>query len=204
MFVQCHPDFAPLLVKFDPGALESHPSTVYGLFPDFTIAYFNPAWVAFAADNGLGDVQSRWGLDADIRDALSEPLRTYYVAAYERCLRSGEVWQHEYECSSHMYFRRFSLHAYPLGQREGLLIVNSILVEQPHGAHPEHGHLEQYLESGMLRQCMHCRRVRHPEHAHRWDWVPALLQKPYDQTSHGLCAVCSDYYFGPFSDPPPL
>jgi hypothetical protein len=43
--------FRPLLADCESGALEDATGTVYGLWPDLTLAFMNPAWFRFAAEN---------------------------------------------------------------------------------------------------------------------------------------------------------
>ncbi|MDQ3034620.1 MAG: hypothetical protein M3Y87_19580 [Myxococcota bacterium] len=50
--------------------------------------------------------------------------------------------------------------------------------------------------NGMLVQCSHCRRVRRGDPSvTAWDWVPEYVARPQPRTSHGLCAVCLDFYY---------
>ena len=30
-----------------------------------------------------------------------------------------------------------------------------------------------------------------------WDWVPAFVAQPPSKISHGLCPLCTVYYYGP-------
>ena len=129
----CDPRFATLLEGFSAVELESHASTIFGLWPDLALAYCNPGWFRFAAENG-GEpgISTRWPLGACVADAISEPLREYYVRRFRRCFEDGQPWEQRYECSSPGVFRLLHLTAYPIGKKSGLLVVNSTVVERPH------------------------------------------------------------------------
>ena len=49
---RCSPGFERLLEPFPLDELERHAGTVYGMWADFSLAYFNPAWIWFAHENG--------------------------------------------------------------------------------------------------------------------------------------------------------
>ncbi len=49
---RCSAGFERLLEPHLLDAVERHAGTVYGMWPDFRLAYFNPAWSWFAQENG--------------------------------------------------------------------------------------------------------------------------------------------------------
>ena len=53
------PRFAQLLGGFDFHELESHDGTVFGLWPDGTLAGFNRAWIRFAERRESNESQNR-------------------------------------------------------------------------------------------------------------------------------------------------
>lgn len=189
-------DFTTLLQGYDLADLEEHKGVIYGLWPDLRLAYVNPAWYRFATSNG-GEpaLATRWKLGVSILDAFAPVLRSYYEAAYRRCQDSGKRWEHEYECSSPDRYRRFRQIVYPLKQG-GLLVVNALLVEEPHNRPAERPHEQVYRDAkGWLHQCVYCRRVSHQQIVHRWDWVPAWVAQIPAQTSHTYCPTCYGHYF---------
>jgi hypothetical protein len=201
----CDPSFARLLRGFDLDKLEQHGACVYGIWRDMGLAYFNAGWIRFARTNG-GEtaIATRWGLGSSIDEAISEPLRSYYVARYRKCLRDRTTWEHHYECSSPQTYRLLHLTAYPLGSAEGLLIVNSVVTEHPHNPAKRpvcEADDAVYVDGdGSIHQCGHCRRVQRMGPPDQWDWVPAWVEKSPQNTSHGLCPVCQDYYYRGFPE----
>lgn len=195
----CAPNFSRLLAGYDPAALEKSPSATIGLWPDLTIAYLNSGWYRFARENQGEQVTQQWELGAYLPAAISEPLQRWYVSQFQQCLRGDGPWEHDFECSSAEHFRVFRLGCYPLGSSEGLLLVYSQRIEQAHdpAARPVvEPDLQRYLDArGIVRQCMHCRRVARGGDAHAWDWVSAWVQEFPRETSHGICPICFAYYF---------
>jgi hypothetical protein len=192
--------FIEHLQNFDPLTLDDEGNVVYGLTADLRLAYFNPAWRRFARDNGgvaLGD--DRYGPGTPVLEAISGPLRDFYARAYARVLETGEVWHHEYECSSPDTYRVFHQTVYPLRQRRGLVVVNSLAVSRPHEreAHAvaPAGEYAYRNAEGLITQCSHCRRVQRTDERPHWDWVPEWVSDMPPETSHGLCPLCFDYYY---------
>jgi hypothetical protein len=104
--------------------------------------------------------------------------------------------QHEYDCSSPELFRRYLMTLYPLGHAEGILVVNSTIIEAGHDTKKSHDPVSAtYMDNnGFVRQCANCRRVRNMREPDRWDWVPAWVARPPARTSHTLCGFCLPYY----------
>jgi hypothetical protein len=197
--MDCAPGFEPLLQPFSVESLDRDGASIFGLWPDFTLACFNEGWRRFAAENGGVQQIARWGLGRSVLDAVSGSLRAFYAAAYRECLNRRSPWEHAYECSSPDRYRQFHLTAYPLGERQGLLVVNSLSIEAPHDPLERRPH--QPVESmyrdarGLLHQCSHCRRVRRAVGEQAWDWVPQWVRQCPSGTSHGLCPICLSYYY---------
>ena len=193
------PSFRPLLDKFGTQTLRSLSGTLYGTWPDLRLAYLGPGWFSFARGNGCGtDFDSAWGLSSSLLAGIAPPLREFYESGLVECLRSGESWEHEYECSSDSAYRRYHQKAYPLGASEGLLITNSLVVERPHSA-DRRAHAPDELayvdENGFIAQCSHCRRVKNLSELERWDWVPEWVRQPRADVSHTLCPLCFGAYY---------
>jgi hypothetical protein len=186
--------FLPLLHKYDPSALVSQSDTVYGLWPDATIAFLNQGWFHFAKDNNAIDID-RWALGASVLTAIPDSLRSFYQTHFDEVLRNDCVWEHVYECSSPEAFRLFHMLTYPLAG-EGLLVVNSLRNERPHDRLESPLPLSKYEDSfGIIHQCSHCRRVRRVSAEETWDWVPQLVSSPSGEISHGLCFPCFTFYY---------
>lgn len=195
--VQCDPRFQALLVEFDRESLRNDSGTIYGLWPDFTLAYVNLGWMRFAALNG-GEpkLTSQWTLGRCVLDAISEPLRPFFAANYKRCLQEERPLEHLYECSSSRLYRQFHMTTFPLGNAEGLLVVNSLRQEVAHTRIVCPPLDELYRnEHGIVAQCSHCRRVRRIGADQIWDWVPAWVADMPPNTSHGLCEPCIGFYY---------
>lgn len=201
--MRCDPSFAKLLPQNYLSSLESHPHVVHGLWPDLSLAYFNPQWSLFAEQNGGKDMLSAWPLGRSMLQAVPEVGREYYEMFYAAALScdSAHPKEHEYECSSAEVFRKFVMMAYPLraGAQMGLVVVHSLKAEWLHvdtapTSMPPTAQL--YTQStGLIRQCMHCRRVHRADESDSWDWVPAWVREPQDNVTHSLCAVCLEHYY---------
>jgi hypothetical protein len=188
------PEFTPLLRNHNLPALTSHSGSVYGIWADFRLAYLNPGWFRFAAENGgEPDVSSDWTLGRSILESMPERLRRFYRARYADVLRSGTVWTHRYECSSDDTYRVFRQVVCPLGQG-GLLISNSVIVSMPHdssrrpGAVPDDATYRNGI--GTVSQCGICRRVQNQHEPERWDWVPAWVRRVPEGVNSSICPVC--------------
>jgi hypothetical protein len=197
-------DFAVLLgPRFRLEELDRHPASVFGLWQDLRIAYINPAWTAFAeANNGKSCIERNWGLGARYLDAIPGPLRPFYedlLAQAPDPRASLHPVSHQYECSSAVVFRKFSMQIYSLEERAGFVVINSLLIEEPQDPNkrpPQAPDSERYLDScGNMVQCSHCRRVQSVANPIRWDWVPAWVEHSPAETSHGICSICLDYYY---------
>jgi len=202
MTEQLEHGFEPCLRRHSLEALRAHAGSVYALWPTLCLAYMNPAWFRFAAENG-GEpaISTRWPLGAPVLDAMPEPVCDFYRSHYEACLASGEAWHHDYECSSDTVYRRFRQAVYPLEYGGGLLVVNSLAVERPQDvsecAAPRPRRLGYRDEDGRIHQCAHCRRTMYVDAIGRWDWVPAWVRAIPEGTVHTLCPVCHAHYYPP-------
>ncbi len=195
------PGFRQLL---DPSLLEdveSHAGAAYGLWPDFRLAYFNPACVRFARENG-GDsaISSGEYLGTSVIEITPEVMRPFYRLMFLSCLHQTrrKPIQHRYDCPSPQLARDFVMTLYRLGDAQGLLVVNSLVVEGPHDATekpPMPPDRRSYLDpEGFVHECAHCRRVQHLKEPNRWDWVPAWVERHSPEIRHVLCSLCHDIY----------
>jgi hypothetical protein len=193
-------EFLAQLDGFDLDTLEKNPHSIYGLARDLTLNYVNQAWLEFARDNdGEPVISQRFTIGTPIGDAFSEPLKTYYTGIYRRLLESGEVWHHEYECSSPSMHRIYHQTVYPLRNQAGLLVVNSPLVEQAHETAPGQA-LRDLLDTyrkpnGLLTACCHCRRVHRIPQSGIWDRISQWETAMPSNVNHTLCPICHDYFY---------
>ena len=198
-FSECDARFRKLLEDFDVGALEHARSTVYGVWPDLTLAYMNPQWFIFAAENGgEPNISREWSLGRSVLDSIAAPIRPFYETNYARCLSERRPWEHNYECPSADVVRRFHHLVMPLGQSEGLLLIHSLLVEEPQPSSGAPAVVDRYLNAAGFRvQCCHCRKFRRTDVPYAWDWVAAWIRRTPDNVSHGICEACLGYYYPP-------
>jgi hypothetical protein len=191
------PRFLALLDGFRIDLLHNDGGTIFGLWPDLTLAYVNLEWGRFARQNG-GEprISSEWTRGRCVLDAIAEPLRPFFTDNYRRCLQEGRPWEHAYECSSAARYRQFHMTTFPVGREQGLLVVNSLRLEAVHTrvACPPLDALYRD-EHGLLVQCSHCRRVRRVGAHQIWDWVPAWVTDQPPSTSHSLCGPCVGFYY---------
>jgi hypothetical protein len=201
--MRTEPGFKKLLEPLNLTGLENHRGTVFGIWEDRRLAYFNPWWYRFARENdGEDAIILDWNLGRSVMDSVPGSLKEFYENLYrsvfEKDPTSGPQVRHEYECSSPDIFRRYLMTLYRLGEAEGILVVNSLVVEEPHdpGTRPSHEPLPAaYVdENGFIHQCAGCRRVMNLKEEDRWDWVPAWVAKPPLRTSHTLCSTCLPFF----------
>jgi len=176
-------------------ALERDPSTVVAIDPHGRILWTNAAWDRFARSNGGALVLERFGPGSSYFEGISGPLRGYYEDAFRSALRSGTVFEQEYECSSPDVFRLMHLRALPI-PAGALLLQHSLVAEGAHQRASEEELEARYRnDNGVMVQCSNCRRFRRSDGT-TWDWVrPWVVEMPAD-TSHGLCTTCVDFYYG--------
>lgn len=193
----CDRRFRPLLSDMAPAVLNSTRNTVYGLWPDLTLAYMNPTWFIFAYENG-GEpkISEQWSTGRSVLEAVPAAVRSFYERYFRQALEEDRPWEHRYECSSDSVYRKYHLSALPLAHGQGLVIVNSLVLEAKHqdlSLPPLEG---RYLaQSGFICQCCHCRRFRRVDLAHTWDWVAAWVKRPPENLSHGICETCQSFYY---------
>ncbi len=194
-------EFKNLLRSHNFENMSAHSGIIYGVRADFCLSYLNPAWFRFAKENG-GEpyISKEWGLGRSILDCVSGEVKAFYEARWNSCLGAHEVWSHDYECSSDTLYRRYHQIVYPMGRREGLLFVNSLVVERLHdpSARPpvKAARESSYMdENGLICQCAHCRRVKNVRETERWDWVPEWVKRCPQYTSHTFCPMCFRHYY---------
>ena len=203
-----HPDFPEKLKGVDFQTLEADPSTIFALSKKLELSYLNPAWFSFAkANHGEPIMSKRYPLGTNISIAMSEPFKDFYFNIYRDILKTGTVWEHDYECSTPETYRVFHETAYPLHDREGIRVVSSLLLEKEH-ADTERASMppveQNYRQpNGLITQCSYCRRFQRSVAPVIWDWVPDWIRLPPHKISHSLCRICFDYYFKHHHSTPP-
>lgn len=185
--------FRAQLDGFDFETLERDASCIYGIARDLTINYVNPAWHRFAQENGGRPDYDPLG--RHVTDAMHEPHKSYFNAVYTGLFESGQVWQHEYDCSSDSVCRMFHQTVYPLRNRSSLLVVHSLRLAMEEARQPGRDIWASYVEhTGMVTSCVHCKRVRDVRENEKWDYLPQRRQAA-GQISHSLCQICYDYFY---------
>jgi PAS domain-containing protein len=178
--------------------LENERSIVYILDSDLRIVYCNPAWDQFATQNHGEGLEWNSPRGTALLEAIAEPLRPFYVDGFRRVAETGEVWEHDFECSSSQLYRIYHMQVKPLQARGGFIVINSLLVETPHeaGRQAMPGATTLYLGPGeIVKMCCHCRRTQRCDGSQTWDWVPRYLEAPPGRVSHGLCTSCAAYFY---------
>lgn len=194
-------DFPSLLDGFALEVLENDPNPVYGLSADLALNYLNPGWFVFAGANG-GEpaISRRYPIGTYVGNAMAGAAKGFYLEVFQSVLRTEKVWHHDFECSTPNRFRIYHQSVYPLREERGLLVVNSLIREQPHDpgtrtSQPPEESLYIW-ETGFITQCSNCRRVQRVSEPGVWDWVPAWVEHMPVHTSHTFCPVCFEYYWG--------
>jgi hypothetical protein len=190
--------FLQILTGFNFIDIEIYPNTIFGLYPDFTLAYFNPAWFVFAAANGgEPQISEKWSIGRSIFDAIPEDLSSFYMHLYKKALVTATISEHVYECSSSECLRKFHQIIYPVSG-QALLVVNSLVISMPIEKN-SCTHLfseEEYRDAdGIMHQCAHCRRIKNIKQDSRWDWIGYFVKYPPEHTVHSLCSQCRGYYY---------
>ncbi len=202
---RCNPSFRKILGSFPELPIETHPAPVYGVWKDLSLAYFNPAWFTFANENqGEPSISLEWKLGRNLLEAVTGHLKDFYADFFQACLQDGEnplrPNQFLYECSSPEIYRRYLMTLYPVGRKEGVLVVNALVQERPHApsAVKQHEmHLSFYYNNanGIIHQCAHCRKVKNVKENDRWDWVSEYVKTIPANISHDICPICLEYYY---------
>lgn len=195
--VHVDPAFLPLLASFDLDALDRDEAAIYGMWPDTRLAYVNTGYQHFATrERGPHDcVEGRLG--ARVLDIVLPPLRPFYQRLYARALASDVPITHRYDCHSPTLERRYDMRLFRLGEAEGILAFNTLVLSRPHAETAE-AQIARYAAPphGIVKQCAHCRRVERSHERGHWDLVPEYVERSPAGTSHGLCGLCADYHWG--------
>ncbi|MGE0561628.1 MAG: hypothetical protein AB7O47_07415 [Flavobacteriales bacterium] len=191
-----HKGFLNQLVDFDFETLENNLSSVYAVDKEFKLIYFNKAYFDFAqSNNGEPYLSQKYPLGSYLPDAIYGNIKGFYLDKLKQIILSGKSEHLIYECSSSNTYRQFMQKLYPLRNKSGIVIINSLNVESP-VEHDEKSFSENYLqETGFINQCSNCRRTQSAINNALWDWVPIYISKMPSNMSHTICPICYDYYW---------
>lgn len=174
--------------------LKSNPSACYMLGADLEITYCNPAWNRFATENGGTGLLAESVLNRPVLEFFTPVMRDYYARLFARARQKREMQRQEYECSSPEIFRFFQMQIYPL--KNGFAVINSLHAKKAHSQYGLRPLDYIYLQANaFVRICSNCRRTCRNDSSGQWDWVPAYLDPNLKNTTHGICAVCLEYFY---------
>jgi hypothetical protein len=177
--------------------LEEDPAVIYAIDREFRLTRCNRAWDLFAIENGGDDLLRERQIGCSIVKVIAPSLRTFYLNAFDYVLQTGQEWTHVYQCACRTVYREFQMRIRP--QRDGWLLIHSLICAREHGEAAFEGRLNRYMQAGgFVTMCAHCRRTKTIDEPYRWDWVPAFVETPPEQVSHGLCGPCLAYYYPEF------
>lgn len=181
-----------LLPDFDADVLTGSESTIAVIDSLGEIVWVNPSWERFALENGGGSYGDGRG---SYFDGIAQPMREFYRSVFLEATATSEVFDEVYECSSPAKRRIYHCRVLPVGTR-ALIVEHSLLAEEEHGTTDEATLAARYSTAdGTLLQCSHCRRVRGPS-ADAWSWMSRWAAKSHSRTSHVICPLCADFYWG--------
>jgi hypothetical protein len=193
-------NFRSILVGMDYDTIESSPHSIFALSKDLKLIYFNEAWFEFAKqNNGEPNISVSFPLGTSIEQAISGDAKEFYLSKYREVLLNSKVWKHEYECSSNKMYRVFYQDVYPLKNREGIIVVNSLKVERLFTDKERKvsnlTNVGYSNDDGIIVQCTNCRKTQRPLETEIWDWIPSLVENMPKGVSHSICPICYDYFW---------
>ncbi len=192
--------FSPAIAHVDLKAISRSEDSIFVVNSDLQLVGYNQAWVRFACENGLPDIEHRYGYGFYLPDSIPEALQDHYREAWIGALREQRVYESSYECSSPDQYRKFHQTAYPIHGSKGLIITNHCVVETTSGVEGQHFDSQHLSPHGFVVQCCNCRKVQDFSGTQKWDWIPALVDQPYPDTSHSICPHCLDHYYPDIDD----
>ncbi|HET6436982.1 MAG TPA: hypothetical protein VFG59_02885 [Anaeromyxobacter sp.] len=165
-----------------------------------TILFANEAWDRFARTGaGFGEaVVGAKLLDGVPGDLLRSVLRQLLERAAHK--GGGPPATMTSECNTPDVARLVITHVAPVlagNEPIGLTLVQRVVRELPVAeVYPVvDGNAEGYRAGdGVLEQCSCCRRTRRPADPAEWDFVPALVAAPPDDTVFGYCPFCHELH----------
>lgn len=194
------PNFSNQLEGFDFKTIENSSQSIFALSNDLKLIYFNKAYINFAIENSTDLNTAKISpLGIELKNIVPEILLEFYTKNYLEALKTGEVWHHQYECSSDNNYRLFVQTVYPLKNKTGLLIENKLRIEKSFSEIDKKDNdpnLNIYTQpTGFINQCSNCRGIQRVDNTDKWDWVSYWVKNIPKNTSHTICPVCFDYYW---------
>jgi hypothetical protein len=186
-----------------PSALESSPHPCFALTESLEISYCNAAWDRFALENGGGqDVLASRVLHKPFLQFVPRDLAGHFMNLFRTARALGRLQSQDYECSTPELFRVYRMQIYPLQPGCGFVVINSLRVVHPHTRVVCEPDETKYRDKdGLIHMCANCRRACRAEEPAAWDWVPAYVQAPRRDLTHGVCPFCREYYYGDYLPP---
>ena len=192
--------FLDKLGDFNFEVLESSKNAIYALSNDLKFIYFNPAWFEFANKNGFDKSSAQQIVlgTSVLKSFGGIRLKLYFRNKYKKVIRTGKVWHHQYECSSNKKYRFFHQTAYPLQNKEGILIIHTEMFKLPMSnmnRETFHAIEHRYFNAeGRILQCSNCRHTQRADDPEIWDWVPSWVKKLPANYTLTICPTCEHLY----------
>jgi hypothetical protein len=185
--------------------IEAEPWPAYVLDAEGRIVEINGAWDREVPRAG-GPLASAVIGTAWIDHIAGEEPRAWHRQILER-LRAPERRSrgivHVCACNTPELFRLFATRFQPIsrgGDFAGVLVTTRLLEEAPIGERYVVAPFDErrFLEpDGRMVQCGGCRRMRVAGSSPSvWVFVPELIARPRENTSHGICELCREVYYG--------
>ena len=95
--------------------LQADRSVICILDADFRIVFCNWSWDRFAFQNGGLALSHLFVVGTSVLDGNAEILTTLLQSAYASARKTGQDWEHDFECSSPENFRLFHMRVLPIG-----------------------------------------------------------------------------------------
>jgi len=145
-----------------------------------------------------------WSEYGPISRAFPPLFSDSLLAKFERAGSRNDGFSLMYECSSPAVYRKFNMRVEPLPERDGFIVVHSLVVEAAFSeceTNPDTARLFTDAR-GFIVQCASCGRVRRPTLPSPWEWVPGLVKADTENVSHGICPLCDFRMYGDDYPPP--
>ncbi len=164
-----------------------------------TILFLNDAWERFARATGaFGDL----AVGMRLADAIQGEIpRHVFVELVARVTRPpARAMTATAECNGPDVARLVTSQLTPVlagAEVIGLTLAMKIVRELPAAEVYEvrEGTADEYRAAGgAVEQCCCCRRTRRPADPAEWDFVPALVAAPPEDTSFVYCPLCNELH----------
>jgi hypothetical protein len=170
---------------------------IYLLDDELRFVDCNPAWDAFAAENGGRSISRAEIKGRLILDFVPDVLRTFYVHKYWFAKRAAGWTQLDYDCSTPEKIRLFRMAMMAVDDR--LLVTNHLRLEEAcevRAPLTDEQAASYISPGGLVSMCANCRKTRQVESETQWDWIPEMLRRDTSKVTHGLCPRCLAYLYG--------